>query len=109
MIAPIRAAAALVLAFQLHQLALPALCGSPERSATRCHGTQPPGAPQLVGQGASDELLCSSRAMCGMLATAIPEVAITLTASAGYGAAAPVAQTLLPGDPAPPLSPPPQA
>ena len=109
MTTPVRAVAAFVLAFQLHQLALPALCDVPDRPPTRCHEAQPAGAPQLVGFSLSHELSCANRAMCGVLTTAITEVAIGLAAPDETGLAALPVPVLLPGDPSPPHSPPPQA
>jgi hypothetical protein len=109
MTTPVRAVAAFVLAFQLHQLTLPALCDMPDRPPTRCHETQASGASQVVGQSLSHELSCANRAMCGLLTTAIPEVAISLAAPDARSVAALSAPVLLPGDPSPPLSPPPQA
>lgn len=108
MTTPIRAAAAFVLAFQLHQLALPTLCSTPASTLALCHESQAPTAPQLDVQDLSLERSCASRAMCGVLATGIPEVAITLAAPDAWGVAALPVPTLLPGDPSPPLSPPPQ-
>jgi hypothetical protein len=47
--------------------------------------------------------------MCGLSATGIPELPIELTAPDAFGVAMLVTPILLPGDPSPPLSPPPQA
>ncbi len=109
MTTPMRAAAALVLALQLHQLALPAVCGARRPSSAQCHETQVAGGSQLVGQSSSHEPLCASPAMCGLFATGIPEVAIGLTAPRDRSVATFAVPRLLPSDPAPPLSPPPQA
>lgn len=109
MTAPIRVAAAVVLALQLHQLTLPALCGIPDLSPAPCHETQAPDAPQLVGEGLSHELSCANRAMCGLSATGIPELAIALPAPDAFEVAVLATLSLPPADPSPPLSPPPQA
>lgn len=109
MTTPVRAVAAFVLAFQLHQLALPALCDTSDRPPTQCHEAQAPDAPQLVGQSPSQELACANRAMCGLSATGIPAVAVALTTPDACHVAALAASRLVPGDPSSPLSPPPQA
>jgi len=109
MTTPLRAAAALVLTLQLYHLALPAMCGARRPSSAQCHETQAAGGSQLVGQSSSHEPQCASPAMCGVFVTGIPEVAIELTAPRDRGVAAFAVPRLLPSDPAPPLSPPPQA
>src|SRR5881409_4202083 len=104
-----RAAAVFVLALQLHQLVLPAVCGARRPSSAQCHETQAAGGSQLVGQRASHEAPCASPAMCGLFVTGIPEVAIGLTALGDRSVATFAVPRLLPSDPASPLSPPPQA
>lgn len=106
---PLRAVAAFVLTVQLHQLALPASCGLADRVPTQCHEVPSPGSPQLVGQGIAHEPACATPAMCGLSATGIPELAIALTAPDAFAVAALATLSLPPADPAPPLSPPPQA
>lgn len=109
MTTPLRAVATLVLIVQLHQLALPAFCGTADRAPTPCHEAPSPGAPQLVGQGLAHEPACSNAAMCGLSATGILELAIALTAPDAFAVAVLAAPSLPPADPSPPLSPPPQA
>jgi hypothetical protein len=105
----LRLAAALALALQLSQLALPALCGVPESSPRPCHETGGSGASQLVAPGVSQHLPCADGAMCGTPVAGIPETAITLIAPGAQRVAAPSAYSLHAGDPLPPPSPPPQA
>lgn len=104
----IRLAAVLMLLLQLNQLAVPALCGAAQRSPAACPGAPTPGAPQLTGANAAHHVPCADGAMCGVVVTGIPESAITLVAPDGRRVEVQAAPTLHSGDPAPPLSPPPQ-
>lgn len=105
----IRVAAALVLAIQLNQLTVPALCAVPDRAAAACHQTQPAGAPRVTSHLASHGVPCAEGAMCGVPVTALPETAVTLVEPATRGAAVAALALLQPGEQSPPLSPPPQA
>ena len=104
----IRLAAALVLAVQLNQLAVPALC-APRQPAAPCHQTADSGTPQLWAPGAAHEMPCAQSAMCVAPTVALPEAATLPRGPALLAVVTPGAGVLRLGDAPQPLSPPPQA
>jgi len=105
----IRIAAALLLALQLNQLALPVLCPPPDRAPAACHESQPAGTSQLTAHASSHALPCADGAMCGVPVTGLLETSVTLGEPAVRSVAVLPLGLLEPGEQPPPLSPPPQA
>ncbi len=106
----LRVAAALVLFTQLHQLALPALCGAPDPSRAACGEAMSTDASGAALQPAAHRPPCASAAMCALPAAGLPlSVFSALSVTGDRRVAAPAVNPLQPGDPPTPLSPPPQA
>jgi hypothetical protein len=109
--AHVRMIAAVALAAHLVPLGLPALCPS-FRSRPIADCGMSVGAPVRVPtvSAASDRMLCANPAFCAMAPTALPSVGqIRATEAIVHRVAEPGVVPAAPGEPPPPLTPPPQA
>ena len=105
----LRLAAALLLALQLNQWVVPAVCASGLQRRSACHEERSGDSPQLTVVSTPHALPCVDSIRCGTGATGIPETSAFFPLPAARTVAAPHAATLEPGEQQPPLPPPPQA